>query len=84
LLITHWLSLLPLTHDLEEAQIQNEFLTELILKNPTLVLGANNERLEKFVTILGEICNKKQSDEITLARLSVIIANLFQDPVLGP
>jgi hypothetical protein len=46
LLITHWLSLLPLTHDLEEAQIQNEFLTELILKNPVLVLGASNERLE--------------------------------------
>jgi hypothetical protein len=35
-----------LTHDLEEAQIQNEFLTELILKNPALVLGANNERLQ--------------------------------------
>jgi len=27
-LVPHWLSLLPLTHDMEEAKIQNEFLAE--------------------------------------------------------
>lgn len=78
-LVPHWLSLLPLTHDMEEAKIQNEFLAECILKNPTYILGQQYERLEKFVLILGEICTKKQSDPGTLDMLSVIIANMSQD-----
>jgi hypothetical protein len=50
-----------------------------MLKNPSIILGQNFERLEKFVLILSEICVKKQSDDITLDRLSVIIANMSQD-----
>jgi hypothetical protein len=64
---------------MEEAKIQNEFLAECILKNPTYILGQQYERLEKFVLILGEICTKKQSDPGTLDMLSVIIANMSQD-----
>ena len=58
-LVPHWLNLLPLTHDMEEAKIQNEFLAQSILKMPTYILGQQYERLEKFVMILGEICTKK-------------------------
>lgn len=31
------------------------------------------------MVILGEICTKKQSDQLTLEMLSVIIANISQD-----
>jgi hypothetical protein len=48
--------LLPLYHDMEEAQIQNEFLAQQVFKNPQFILGASNERLEQLVVILGEIC----------------------------
>ena len=54
------------------------------MKAPQAIFGANYERLEQVVTILGEICWKKQSDEETLEILSVIIANLNQDATIGP
>jgi len=78
-LMPYWLSNLPLSHDMEEAHIQNLFLSEAMIKNPTFILGANYERLEQFVTILGEICCKKQSDAKSLEMLSVIVANMSQD-----
>jgi len=59
ILVPFWLNQLPLTHDMEEAQTQNAFLATSILQNPTFILGAQYERLEHFVGILGEICSKK-------------------------
>ena len=46
------------------------------MKNPLFILGQQYERLEKFVTILGEICTKKQSEPDTLDMLAVIVANI--------
>lgn len=77
-MLTYWMSLLPLTHDMEEAKIQNEFLANSMLKSSQTILGENNERLEQFVMILGEICQRKQSDPGTLDKLSVVIADLTQ------
>lgn len=77
------MNLIPLTHDMEEAQIQNQFLAEAMLSQPMFILGPNNQRLERFVTILGEVCCKKQSEQITLDMFSVIIANISQDPNLA-
>jgi len=82
-LLNFWLQNLPLTHDMEEAKVQNEFLAENLLKNPQGMLGASGERLEQVVVILGEICWKKQSDDETLEMLSVVIANLSQDAAAG-
>lgn len=83
-LIAHWVNYMPLQKDYTEAQFCNEFLAEEVMKNPALILGPANERLEKFVMILGEICDDEQSNEKTLDRLAVIVANLFQDATLGP
>jgi len=68
---------------MEEAQTQNAFLATAVLKNPTFILGAQYERLERLVVILGEICSKKQSSPETLEKLSVIVANISQDANLG-
>jgi len=83
-LVAHWVNLLPLEKDYIEAKFCNEFLAESVMQNPQVILGPNNERLEKFVMILGEICDEEQASEGTLDRLAVIIANLFQDAALGP
>jgi hypothetical protein len=58
-------------------------LAESLLKSPAALLGAEAERLEQVVTILGDICVKKQSDEDTIMMLSVVIANLSQDAIMG-
>mmetsp|Transcript_1961 Transcript_1961/g.2898 ORF Transcript_1961/g.2898 Transcript_1961/m.2898 type:complete len:340 (+) Transcript_1961:2323-3342(+) len=82
-LVPKWLQSLPLTHDLEEAQIQNEFLATSMLKAPAAILGADNSGFEQVVVILGEICQKKQSNAETMEKLSVLVANLSQDAALG-
>jgi hypothetical protein len=74
---------MPLTDDMEEAHGCNEFLAETVLKTPQAIFGADNSRFEKFVMILGGICNKKQSEERTLNMLAVIIGNLSNDANLG-
>jgi hypothetical protein len=68
---------------MDEAKIQNKFLAEAVLRNSVVMLGSANERLEQFVGILGEICTKKQSEPLTLEMLSVIVANMSQDPNLA-
>ena len=45
-LIPFWLNQLPLTHDMDEAKIQNKFVAEAVLRNPTAILGDKYERLE--------------------------------------
>ena len=40
-LVDYWLNLLPISHDVEEAQVQYNFLAELTLAQPALVFGAN-------------------------------------------
>ena len=82
-LVPYWLNNLPLTHDMEEAHIQNEYLAQAVLKSPNYILGQQYERLEQFVVILGEICCKKQSEPDTLDMLSVIVANISQEPNLA-
>ena len=74
---------MPLTDDMEEAQGCNEFLADSVLKAPQSIFGADNSRFEKFVMILGGICNKKQSTEATLNKLAVIIGNISNDANLG-
>ena len=53
------MDLLPLTHDMEEAVEQNDFLAYCMLKDPKVLLGQNYEKIEKFVMVIGEICTKK-------------------------
>jgi len=82
-LLPFWMGLLPLTHDLEEAKIQNDFLADLLLKSAQQVVGAALERLPQLVTVLGEACQKKQSEPETLEKLSVVVANLSQDAAVA-
>jgi len=48
-LLPGWIDLLPLKHDVEEAMVQNEILARLLLEQPKLVLGDQNQRFEKIV-----------------------------------
>ena len=59
-----------------------------MLKAPGVILedasgNLQQGRLEKLVMILGEVCHKKQSDEDTLDRYAVVIANLSQNQAIA-
>lgn len=74
------MDLMPLTHDMEEAVEQNDFMAYCMLKDPKALLGANYEKLEKFIMILGEICcHKKQCKPETWEKMAVVIANTFNN-----
>lgn len=38
-LIPNWLGLLPIKNDVDEAKLQNDLLADLLVGNPTAVLG---------------------------------------------
>lgn len=76
---------MPLTHDMEEAKDQNEFLADTLLRDPKALLGAEYERLEQLVMILGEVCSKKgQCEPATLDKIAVILADMGNDQNLAP
>ena len=56
-LVAHWVNFMPLERDLVESQFCNEFLAEMVMKDSAAILGPANERLEKFIMILGAICD---------------------------
>ena len=77
---------MPLTHDMEEAKDQNDFLADSLLRDPKAVLGPEYERLEELVMILGEVCSKKgQCEPATLEKFAVLLADISNDAALaGP
>jgi hypothetical protein len=79
-LIGNFVAAMPLTDDMEEAKSMNEFLAFGLLKSPEMFIGAQSERLEHIVTILGTISAKKQSSTETLEKLAVFIANISNGP----
>lgn len=40
-LVTYWISLLPITHDVEEAAAQYEYLSDFLASQPDFIFGAN-------------------------------------------
>ena len=40
-LVTYWLSLLPITHDVEEAAAQYEYLSDFLAGGPDFIFGAD-------------------------------------------
>jgi hypothetical protein len=54
-LTTRWVGLLPITHDVEEAQQQFEFLSEFILQEPEVIFSSDQQgAMNQIATILGE------------------------------
>ena len=61
---TYWINSLPITHDIEEAQMQYEFLSEFILNDPEFILGANPiAASQQCAKILGEALEEKYFSE---------------------
>lgn len=75
-LIVNWLGLLPIKDDIDEAKVQNELLAQILIENPTLVLGESNQRFEQVVILLSTITNEKYVTPETGAKLATVIKGM--------
>lgn len=75
-LVVNWVGLLPIKNDIDEAKVQNDFLADILVSNPTLVLGEQYQRFEQIVILLSEITNEKYVTEETGKKLATIIKNM--------
>lgn len=49
-----WLSVLPIKYDLTEAKESNDFLADVLLNKPELVIGHNGEYTKNLIVLLGD------------------------------
>ena len=67
-LITYWLGLLPITHDIEEAVAQYEFLSDCLLDQQNgaqMILGSDPAATaHQLAKIYGEAFQEKYTDEM--------------------
>ena len=83
-LIAHWLTLLPIKHDIDEAKQQNEFLSQLLVSSPLVVLGDQYQRFDLVIGLMGEVINKKFVNEETGVRLANFVKQVAGDATMGP
>lgn len=54
-LTSYWIGLLPITHDIEEAQLQYEFVGEMVLQEPQILFTNDAQTaVNQIVKIFGE------------------------------
>ena len=54
-LTLYWIGLLPITHDIEEAQLQFEFVGEMVLQEPQILFTNDAQTaVNQIVKIFGE------------------------------
>jgi len=59
-LVAYWINLLPITHDVEEAQLNYEYLSDFLLTNPAFILGADPAAAaQQLAKVYGEACDSK-------------------------
>lgn len=64
MLTSYWISVLPITHDIGEAQLQYQYLAEFILREPEFILGANpTETAQQVAKVFGEAFQEKYLTE---------------------
>lgn len=78
-LIPNWLGLLPIKNDVDEAKLQNDLLADLLVGNPTAVLGEQYQRFEQIVILLSDITQKKYVSDETGIKLTNIIKGMAND-----
>ena len=61
-LLDFWVNSLPITKDKEEGKINNEFLLDILMKEPNKVLGPSNKNLGQIIIILAKGYNTDSSN----------------------
>jgi hypothetical protein len=53
-LLDFWVNSLPITQDKEEGKINNQFLLDILMKEPNKILGPSNKNLGQIIVILAK------------------------------
>jgi hypothetical protein len=92
-LLNGWLKLLPISHDMEEAQGQHQFLSEIIVSAPAIfekMCGANIDgSIEHLATIYGDCFDAKHWDydgvkEESVPEFKLAMSNAVKCLMNGP
>eukprot|EP01015_Nassula_variabilis_P019223 TRINITY_DN321_c0_g1_i12.p1 TRINITY_DN321_c0_g1~~TRINITY_DN321_c0_g1_i12.p1 ORF type:complete len:537 (+),score=106.57 TRINITY_DN321_c0_g1_i12:1-1611(+) len=78
-ILQFWLKYLPLRYDKEEAIHQHQFLTEIVMQRPELVLGASGENLPKVLSIFGDIVDTKISNAQIKQNIQTVLAQFMSN-----
>ncbi|CAI2371015.1 unnamed protein product [Moneuplotes crassus] len=70
---------IPLKYDLVEAKFVNDFLADVALSNPSLIIGKDNQNIKQFVVLLGQICREDQMEHETMKKFGKILKSLSSD-----
>ena len=62
-LLDLWVNSMPIKQDKEEAKINNNFLLDILMKEPNKILGENNKNLGKIIVTLAEGYQTGATDE---------------------
>lgn len=54
-LVSYWLNLLPITHDIEEATAMYEYLSDFLANQPNFILGNNEQEIASSAQQLAKI-----------------------------
>ena len=75
---------MPIKHDIEESQLQNEIFADILTDQPLLVIGDQFQRFEQVILIIGEILNKKYiNEEKTGLKIAQFLKKAAVDPSLS-
>jgi hypothetical protein len=77
-----WLNSLPLKFDKPEAKVQHELLTDILLNNGQLVMGANGSNLPKIVKILAEVIDTKFCTPEIKNKIILVLNNFKANTVI--
>lgn len=74
-IITHWLSLLPIHHDMEEGYQQYDMLAEMFQADANYINGPDNRNLQQVIKIIGEVLEAKyiSEEKNTKAKLVAVL-----------
>ena len=76
--MSFWLGLLPITHDIEEAQDQYDWVASFVLECPELLFSGNAvEAASRIATIFGEAFQEKYFKEGSNTKQKIAQATRF-------
>ena len=75
----YWLNQMPIEHDHEEAKEMNDFLAEVLISNPKLVVGEQLSLVPKLIAMLAEQTTERTMNAETMEKFKRGFASVCQD-----
>jgi len=78
-----WVEKMPIKYDKEEAVIQHELLTDIVLLQPELILGESGKNIKKIISIFGDVVDTKRCTPDTKRKIIECLVKFKSEPVVS-